>query len=174
MVNTADKSFWFGARFECYKKLGLFLRDKVPDGKKVYALEVGTIGYFSQKRMIDGSGLISPGYDIYHRKGCWLMINDGKPAPFRYEGIQRGCWLMGIKKEFPEYVVADDMAIPYYEPIFYAEDALGKKAVYRKTKNLPEEKYPFPELMLNWKQFMLRMYGKRDLADWLSSTSTLM
>ncbi len=81
---------------------------------------------------------------------------------------------MGIKKEFPEYVVADDMAIPYYEPIFYAEDALGKKAVYRKTKNLPEEKYPFPELMLNWKQFMLRMYGKRDLADWLSSTSTLM
>ncbi len=174
MVTTADKSFWFGARFDCYKKLGLFLRDNVLDGEKVYALEVGTIGYFSQKRMIDGSGLISPGYDIYHRKGCWLMINDGKPAPFRYEGIQKGCWLMGIENEFPEYVVADDMAIPYYEPIFYAEDALGKKVVYRKAQNLPEDGYPIPELMLNWVQFMLRKYGKRDLADWLSSTSTLM
>ena len=174
MVQSADKSFWFGARFESYKKLGLFLRDTVAKDESVFALEVGTIGYFSGKRMIDGSGLISPGYDIYHRKGCWLMINDGNPAPFRYENNQKGCWLAGIEKEMPDHIVADDMPIPYYEPIFYTEDYFGKKIIYRKTRELPVDAYPYSELMRNWEQFMLRKYGKRDLADWLSSTSTLM
>ena len=174
MVKTADKSFWFGARFESYKKLGLFLRDTVAEDASVFALEVGTIGFFSGKRMIDGSGLISSGYDIYHRKGCWLMINDGNPAPFRYENNQKGCWLAGIEKEIPDYIVADDMQVPYYTPIFYTEDYFGKKIVYRKNGDLPADAYPYSELMRNWEQFMLGIYGRRDLADWLSATSSLM
>ena len=112
------------------------------DKESIFALEVGTLGYYSRKRMIDGAGLISPGYDVYHRRGCWLM---------------------GIEKELPDYIVAQDMAIPYYEPVFSFENNFGKKVVYKRAKHLPEDNYPFSELQQNWNKWEVeyqKSYGK--------------
>jgi hypothetical protein len=131
MARGADRSFWFGARFHSYKNIGCFLRDTVSDQEKVFALEVGTIGYYSKKRVIDGAGLISPGYGRYHRKGCWLM---------------------GIEKEIPNYIVAQDMVIPYFEPIFSFQNIFGKMVVFKKSKSLPEHNYPFSQLLHNWNE----------------------
>jgi hypothetical protein len=129
MSKNADKSFWLGARFHNYKNIGLFLRDTVPDEDTVFAVEVGTIGYYSRKKMIDGAGLISPGYDRFHRKGRWIM---------------------GIKQAFPDYIVAHEMVIPYYDPIFNFANQFGKKVVFKKSKILPEDNYPFSQLLENW------------------------
>ena len=130
MSKNADKSFWLGARFHNYKNIGLFLRDTVSDQDTIFAVEVGTIGYYSKRRMIDGAGLISPGYDRFHRKGRWIM---------------------GIEKEFPDYIVAHEMVIPYYEPIFNFANQFGKKVVFKKSQFLPEDNYPFAQLLENWK-----------------------
>ena len=43
-----------------------------------------------------------------------------------------------------------------------------------KSKNLPDDAYPFSELMHNWEKFMLEKNGRRNLADWLSTGSSLM
>ena len=131
MSRNADKSFWLGARFHNYKNIGLFLRDTVSDEDSVFAVEVGTIGYYSRKKMIDGAGLISPGYDRFHRKGRWIM---------------------GLGKEFPDYIVAHEMVIPYYEPIFNFANQFGRKVVFKKSKFLPEDNYPFAQLLENWKK----------------------
>lgn len=124
----ADETFWYGARFHNYHEIALFLRDHVSEKETVFALEVGTLAYYSKKRLIDGAGLMSPGYDQYHKRGCWLL---------------------GIEKEFPDYIVAHEVVIPHYEPVFSFENSFGKKVVYRKSKNLPEDDYPFAELMEN-------------------------
>ena len=124
----ADERFWYGARFHNYYEIALFLRDHVSEGETVFALEVGTLAYYSKKRMIDGAGLMSPGYDEYHKRGCWLL---------------------GIEKEFPDYIVAHEMDIPYYEPVFSYENSFGKKVVYKKSKTLSKDDYPFAELTEN-------------------------
>jgi hypothetical protein len=129
MSKNADKSFWLGARFHSYKTIGLFLRETVSDQDTVFAVEVGTIGFYSKRRMIDGAGLISPGYDRFHRKGRWIM---------------------GIEKEFPDYIVAHEMVIPYYEPIFTFANQFGKKIVFKKSKSIPEDNYPLAQLLENW------------------------
>jgi len=131
----ADRSLWFGARYSNYKNIGCFLKDAVSDEETVFVLEVGTMGYYSMKKMIDGAGIIAPGYGRYHREGCWLM------------GMERG---------FPDYIVTWEMAIPFYEPVFYYQNIFGKMAVYRKSKNLPEDSYPFSQLLHNWRKWKER------------------
>lgn len=129
---NANRSFWFGARYTTYKKIGCFLRDTVKDDETVFVLEVGTMGYYSMKRMIDGGGIVSPGYGRYHREGCWLM---------------------GMEREFPDYLVTWDMAVPFYEPIFQFQNIFGKMVVYRKSESLPEDTYPFSQLLHNFRQW---------------------
>jgi hypothetical protein len=141
VTKRADEIALFGGRFHSYEKIGLFLRDNVSDDEKVFALEVGTIAYYSKKRMIDGAGLVSPGYDIYHRNGCWLV---------------------GMEREFPDYIVAAEVLIPYYEPVFCFENNFGKQVVYRKAENLPEKNYPFSRLIENWKKWEERRMNKEE------------
>lgn len=144
-AERADQTFWFGARFHNYHEIALFLKDHVLDNETVFALEVGTLAYYCKKRMIDGAGLMSPGYDQYHKRGCWLM---------------------GIEKEFPDYIVAQEISIPYYEPVFSFKNSFGKKVVYKKSKDLPEDDYPFAELMENCTKAGDRVEDKvRNLGD---------
>lgn len=124
-AKNADTEPWLGARHESYYRIGRFLGENAKNGDKVFSLEVGTIGYYSKKTMIDGAGLISPGYDKYWRKRCWLK---------------------GIEREFPEYIVAGERSIPYYSPVFSHENEFGKHVVYKKAPDLPQNKYPFQEL----------------------------
>lgn len=125
----ANRAPWFGARYNNYKHIGCFLKDAASDDETVFVLEVGTIGYYSMKRMIDGAGLISPGYGKYHRAGCWLM---------------------GMKRGFPDYIVTGDFEVPFYEPVSHFQNNFMKTVVYRKLKSLPENDYPFPQLCRNW------------------------
>jgi len=128
----ADQSPWFGARYHNYKQIGFFLRDTISDEETVFILEVGTAGYYSMKRMIDGAGLVAPGYGQYHRQGCWLL---------------------GMEKGFPDYIVAWDIDIPYYEPVYHVQNSFGTLLVYKKSKNLPEHDYPFFELNRSWEKW---------------------
>lgn len=131
-AKEADRSFWFGARYHNYRHIGLFLKDAVSDEEKVFVLEVGTIGYYSMKRMIDGAGLISPGYAPYHRNGCWLL---------------------GMERAFPDYIVTWDMAIPFYHPVYRFQNDFGEMVVYKKADNLPYAAYPFEQLRNNFNQW---------------------
>lgn len=138
-VKRADDHAKISGRFNTYKNIGLFLRDNVSDGETVFVLEVGTMGYYGRRHMIDGAGLISPGYDTYHRKGCWLM---------------------GIERDFPDYIVAEEVSIPYYEPIYSVDHNLGRQVVYKKLEDLPESDYPFSDLIENWKEYENRTMEK--------------
>ena len=48
------------SRLEIYRSVGEWLRDGVPADASVGTLEVGIIGYYAQRRMIDFAGLIQP------------------------------------------------------------------------------------------------------------------
>ncbi len=128
----ADRLPWFGARYHSYQTIGRFLREAVSDEETVFVLEVGTIGYYSMKRMVDGAGIIAPGYGRYHREGCWLR---------------------GMERTFPDYIVTGDFEVPFYEPMFHFQNNFMKTVVYRKLKNLPEPDYPFSQLCRNWQQW---------------------
>jgi arabinofuranosyltransferase len=141
VTKGADEIAGFGGRFHSYKNIGLFLRDHVSEDKKVFALEVGTIGYYSDKRMIDGAGLVSPGYDVYHRNGCWLL---------------------GMEKEFPDYIVAEEVSIPFYKPIFSYVNNFGKQVVYRKSTELPADSYPFLTLVENYKKWQQKRLDRQE------------
>jgi hypothetical protein len=134
----ADRLPWFGARYNNYKTIGCFLRETVSDEETVFVLEVGTIGYYSMKRMIDGAGIIAPGYGEYHREGCWLR---------------------GLERAFPDYIVTGDFEVPFYKPIFHFQNNFTKTVVYRKLQNLPEQDYPFSQLCRNWKSWKGRKEG---------------
>ena len=54
------------------------------------------------------------------------------------------------RKKFPDYIVAHELEIPYYEPLFFYENSFEKKVVYRKANTLPEDHYPFEKLMENY------------------------
>ena len=47
-------------RYPMYRAVGEWLKENTPPGSKVGALEVGIIGYFSQRPMVDFAGLIQP------------------------------------------------------------------------------------------------------------------
>ena len=47
-------------RLEVHREIGEWLRDETPSTASVGTLEVGIMGYYSQRRMIDFSGLIQP------------------------------------------------------------------------------------------------------------------
>lgn len=44
----------------CLIPIGLWLKDHTPPGTKVFAQDVGAIGYFSDREICDASGLVSP------------------------------------------------------------------------------------------------------------------
>jgi len=54
MINTND------ARYPIYRAVGEWLEENTPADASVGALEVGMIGYFSKRPMVDFAGLISP------------------------------------------------------------------------------------------------------------------
>ena len=47
-------------RYAIYRAAGNWLAENTPEDSKIGALEVGIIGYFSQRSMIDFAGLIQP------------------------------------------------------------------------------------------------------------------
>ncbi len=70
-------------RFQIYKEVGLWLNEHVPESDRVGSLEVGIIGYYSHRKMIDFAGLLEPSMaDIftssstYEDIALWVLEND--------------------------------------------------------------------------------------------------
>lgn len=53
-------SYWGGQRHDVYVALADWLKARTPPGDRVAILEVGTVGYYSQVRLVDKAGLVTP------------------------------------------------------------------------------------------------------------------
>ena len=126
LTGEADESFWFGARYYNYTEIANFLHETLSGGETVFVNEVGIIGYYSKKTMMDGAGLVSPDCNGYYKKGCWLMC---------------------IEEQFPDYIIARDSSIPYYDRVFDYQNNFGRMVVFKKSKMLPENNYPLLSLI---------------------------
>jgi hypothetical protein len=54
------------------------------------------------------------------------------------------------------------MEIPYYDPVFNFANQFGNKVVFKKSKRLPEDNYPFSQLLKNWKK-LIEGTGKKKI-----------
>jgi hypothetical protein len=73
------------ARFPIYRAAGIWLAENTPDDVSVGALEVGIIGFFAQRQMIDFAGLIQPDVakvfnrnSTYEDSALWA-VNEYRP-----------------------------------------------------------------------------------------------
>jgi len=85
---------------ECYLELGDWLRENTPEDAVVAALDIGALGYRSDRRVLDLMGLVSPeildlgqemGFQEMVASGAWLKATDRGVDYFvdRSEGIPR-------------------------------------------------------------------------------------
>lgn len=109
------RQFPAGVR-ECYVGMGDWLRDNSAPDAVVAALDIGAVGYVSERRVLDLMGLISPevlavgqdlGFQAMVESGAWLNIpagGDGGPPDYfvdRSEGEPRwaGRTVRGVRFE---------------------------------------------------------------------------
>jgi len=78
---------------ECYLDYGEWLRDNTPPETVVAALDIGAVGYASQRHVLDLMGLVSPeilaigrreGFEAMVESGAWLSATtpDGRPPTY--------------------------------------------------------------------------------------------
>lgn len=76
--------FWsrVDRRYQMYKDVGLWLKDHVSEDANIGALEVGIIGYYSQRKMVDFAGLLEPALSglfapstTYDELAVWVWKN---------------------------------------------------------------------------------------------------
>jgi len=78
---------------ECYFELGTWLRDNTPPDTVVAALDIGALGFSSERKVLDLMGLVSPEMMVLGRRmgfqemvasGVWLQVpGRGNPAAGR-------------------------------------------------------------------------------------------
>ena len=86
-------------RYEVYRQIGNWLRQHTPASAVVGALEVGIIGYYAQRSMVDFAGLLQP--DIAAQLTPHTTYEDA------------AIWTMGCYQ--PEYLVLHDRLFPRLE-----------------------------------------------------------
>jgi hypothetical protein len=67
------------SRQDVYPRIGRWLSTNTPSGASVAMVEVGIIGYYSERRVVDILGLVSPGNAKSlgdRRLDAWLMRDD--------------------------------------------------------------------------------------------------
>ena len=84
------------ARLKVYEEIGTWLRAETPTGATVGTLEVGIIGYYSQRTMVDFSGLVQP--EVARQLAA--------------VGTYAGSTKWAIERYEPDYVVLDRSAFP--------------------------------------------------------------
>jgi hypothetical protein len=81
-VRPHTREFSRGVR-ECYLDMGVWLRDHSPPDALVAALDIGAVGYGSERRVLDLMGLVSPeilavgrqvGFEAMVASGAWLEV----------------------------------------------------------------------------------------------------
>ncbi|MBI5215205.1 MAG: hypothetical protein HY960_05585 [Ignavibacteriae bacterium] len=60
IVLPRAESFQRGIMDYCFVSIGKWLRDNTPEGSTVVMPDIGAVGYFSQRKIFDTAGLISP------------------------------------------------------------------------------------------------------------------
>jgi arabinofuranosyltransferase len=54
---------------ECFIAIGEWLKHNTPEDAVVYVADIGAIGYYSQRKVCDGAGLVTPAFIPYIRQG---------------------------------------------------------------------------------------------------------
>jgi hypothetical protein len=123
------RQFPAGVR-ECYLDLGFWLRDNTPDDAVIAALDIGALGYGSERRILDLMGLVSPeilalgqqlGFGEMVTSGAWLQLGaDHKPDYFvdRAEGEPRwsGRTVHGVRFELLQTCVMPGLGLRENQP----------------------------------------------------------
>lgn len=128
------RKFPVGLR-ECYLEMGAWLRDNTPEETVVAALDIGALGYASERRVLDLMGLVSPeilalgremGFQEMVVSGDWLRV-DSRPgeataAPDyfvdRSEGMPRwaGRTMHGTRFELLDTCIIEGMGLGEPQP----------------------------------------------------------
>ena len=108
------------ARYPLYRAVGEWLNANTPIDARVGALEVGMIGYFSQRPMVDFAGLIQP------------ALADQMQTDTTYDDTA----LWAVQRYQPEYLALIDGMLPRLENEFVL-------AHCRQVKRFAGEKYDF-------------------------------
>jgi hypothetical protein len=128
------RKFPVGVR-ECYLEMGYWLRDNTPRDAVVAALDIGAVGYASDRRILDLMGLVSPeilemgmemGFQEMVVSGDWILAgggsgkNTGVPDFFldRSEGMPRweGRIVHGIRFELLDTCVIEGLGLTESQP----------------------------------------------------------
>jgi hypothetical protein len=70
-VSTYQTAYYSGARDQVYRQVGTWLAENSPPNATIALLEVGTVGYFSQRRIIDMAGLVTYELRNLTKKGTY-------------------------------------------------------------------------------------------------------
>jgi hypothetical protein len=95
-------------RLVIYPVVGEWLRDHTPPQASVGTLEVGLIGYYSQRRMIDFAGLIQP------------QVSNQLTTHTTYEDAA----LWAVEHYRPDYLVLHENHFPRLEQGYAAQDCV--------------------------------------------------
>ncbi len=124
------RKFPVGVR-ECYLDLGYWLHDNTPENAVVAALDIGAIGYASEREVLDLMGLVSPevlalglemGFEEMVTSGAWLKLGpDGHHPDYfvdRAEGEPRwaGRTVHGVHFELLQSCIIDGVGLRESQP----------------------------------------------------------
>ena len=87
-LRKQQNTYWLGGRHQEYLEVSRWINDHAPRGVTVASLEVGTIGYFSDVRMIDLYGLVTkgskpgdPGWTLRQFRPDFVLFRGNIQAP---------------------------------------------------------------------------------------------
>ncbi len=125
-----SQQFPAGVR-ECYLDMGHWLRDNTPDDVVIAALDIGAVGYGSERRVLDLMGLVSPevlevgvelGFQEMVTSGAWLKLGpDGSHPDYfidRAEGEPRwaGRTVDGVRFDLLETCLISGVGLRETQP----------------------------------------------------------
>ncbi len=96
-------------RMAAYRAVGEWLRENTTASTRIGMVEVGVIGYYSQRAVVDFAGLIQPEVaDQFHRETTYA--NSAEWAMMHYQ---------------PEFLVLPEGVFPYFEKHYVAKNCLS-------------------------------------------------
>ncbi len=105
-------------RFAVYRAVGEYLAENTPPDARVGALEIGVIGYFSRRSMVDFAGLLQP------------PVADQMSAETTYDDTA----IWAVQTYQPDYLALTDSALPRLERDLVAEHC-SPVAIFRSWQN---------------------------------------
>ncbi len=134
LVLPHARQFPVGVR-ECYLEMGDWLRNNTPADAVVAAIDIGALGYASDRRVLDLMGLVSPqimelghemGFEEMVTSGAWLDLKTASGEPRRApdyfvdrsEGMPRwdGKTLHGIRFELLDTCIISGLGLNEPQP----------------------------------------------------------